>query len=434
MTATLVSDTDFDRVRSLLRTLVSPRVGILRRTLLLPTTGGQIPCAHFTAAVSKYDALPTGGVIANPGASSWDPRHAVTQVTFEAIERYCAAFVDYGALARSKPEGPAFKAGMQIQRFADEQYTSPGFPFTPITAESDIHWTTGRSLLTGDRRFIPAVLTYLPYLPSSPAEVVGPSFSTGMAASWSRDAACLNGLLELIERDAFMLKWMNHASGDVLVPGDGTSLAEHVETVERDGRTRVTFTDMTSDIGIPVVCCLLERTLFGCRIMNIGLSCKLDYAVACEKALCEAISDYERIRVSLEDGTADDWEPGDDFINVTDFEWHGFLYSREEYQDALKPLRGNGNIREIKTLPDLRTASEHLNEVLLLVKPHVSDVLAVDLTTRDMEALGVCVVKVFAPELVPLNADHRYPYLGHARLKSAINEKSTFNTHPHPFS
>jgi ribosomal protein S12 methylthiotransferase accessory factor len=434
MISSVISDSDFARVLTLMRQLVSPRVGILRRTLLLPTTGGQIPCTHFAAAVADYGTLPTGGSIANPGASSWDPRMAIAQVAFEALERYCAAFVDYGSLVRSKPVEDAFAAGMKVQRFADEQYADPRFPFVPVTEESDIHWAVGRSLYSGERRFVPASLTYLPYVPASRAEVLGPTFSTGMAAAWDRDAACLNGVLELVERDGFMLKWMTGTPGDVLIPSPGSLLDEHVFIVERDGRTRVTFTDMTSDLGIPVVCCLLERQAFGRTLLNIGLSCKLSWEAACDKALCEALSDHERVRQAIHDGTEQEWDPGEGFANVTDFEWHGMLYAREEFQHGMEPLRGNGTHRVVEDVPDDRTVARQLHDVLEILAPHVSDVIAVDVTTREVEALGVRVMKVFAPELMPLNADHRYPYLGHGRLHAARRDSRPFTQIPHPFS
>lgn len=434
MISSAISDADFRRVLALMRHLVSPRVGILRRALLLPTAGGQIPCTHFAAAVADYGTLPTGGAIANPGASSWDPRMAIAQVAFEGLERYCAAFVDYGSLVRSRPVEEAFAAGMRVQRFSDEQYADPLFPFVPVTTESDIHWAVGRSLYSGERRFVPASLTYLPYLPASRDEVLGPTFSTGMAAAWNRDAACLNGVLELVERDGFMLKWMTGTPSDVLIPAAGSLLERHVDMVESDGRTRVTFTDMTSDLGLPVVCCLIERPAFGRMLCNIGLSCKLSTEAACDKALCEALSDHERVRQAIHDGSEQEWDPGEDFANVSDFEWHGMLYAREEFQHGMDPLRGNGNRRVIDDPPDERTVAQQLYDVLELLAPHVSDVIAVDLTTRDVEGLGVRVLKVFAPELMPLNADHRYPYLGHCRLHAARRDSRAFTQLPHPFS
>jgi ribosomal protein S12 methylthiotransferase accessory factor len=65
----------------------------------------------------------------------------------------------------------------------------------------------------------------------------------------------------------------------------------------------------------------------------------------------------------------------------------------------------------------------------------------VDLTTREFAELGVHAVKVVAPCAVPLNADHRFPWLGHRRLYETPRwfgarrpSPEEFNPMPHPFS
>jgi ribosomal protein S12 methylthiotransferase accessory factor len=40
------------------------------------------------------------------------------------------------------------------------------------------------------------------------------------------------------------------------------------------------------------------------------------------------------------------------------------------------------------------------------------DVLVVDLTTDDLRSVGVHAVRVLVPGLVPVNSDHRWPFLG----------------------
>src|SRR5699024_2292626 len=149
------------------------------------------------------------GDIANPGASAPLRSRSLAQVAFEAIERYCASFVDFGQLLLSQHQGEPFESGSAQQRFADHQYREPDFPYVPLDPQAPIHWAVGRSLVSGLRRFVPASFVYLPYTPASPAEVIGPSFSTGMSAGWSLDDAMLSGLLEVVERDAFAITWMN---------------------------------------------------------------------------------------------------------------------------------------------------------------------------------------------------------------------------------
>jgi ribosomal protein S12 methylthiotransferase accessory factor len=71
------------------------------------------------------------------------------------------------------------------------------------------------------------------------------------------------------------------------------------------------------------------------------------------------------------------------------------------------------------------------------------DVIAVSLTTPEIAALGLHVIKVFVPQAAVLNADYRYPHLAHERLyatpkllgwRSERSEASTLNPDPHPFA
>jgi ribosomal protein S12 methylthiotransferase accessory factor len=438
----VTTDLAFERTLHLANQLISPVTGVLKRSLLLPLVGGQAPYAHFAAAPASYGTLPTGGDIANPGASAWDLRQCLSQVTFEAVERYCAAFVYYSALLLSKPEGPAFDVGCAIQRFAEFQYGRSDFSYVPLRQDSVIHWAVGRSLFTGQRRYIPASFTYLPYRPTSPDEVIGPSFSTGMSAAWTLDDACLSGLLEVVERDAFAITWMGQLVRPRLEPRPDSELARRVAAVEADGCSSVTFVDLTTDLGLPVVCAVVRRPALGRVLTTVGLSSKLCPSRACDKALCEALSDHERLRTELADPRRPPWTPAPDFSDVVDFEWHGRAYTDPRAQLALDFLTSSSEVHQIDGEFAPPQAGD-LVRTLRQLEEHCSDVVMVDLTTRDMHELGLVVVKIFVPELVPLNADHRYPYLGHRRLHTHGGQRpdgtqeqllTHLNSYPHPFS
>ncbi|MBN9608351.1 MAG: hypothetical protein BGO26_20030 [Actinobacteria bacterium 69-20] len=431
------------RTADLLRHLVSPVTGVLKRVLLLPVGGGQIPYAHFTAAVPAYSTLPTGGDIANPGGSAWQRTRSLTQVTFEAIERYCAGFVEFGQLLLAPCQGEAFAAGSRHQRFAPHQYGQDGFPYVPLDPDAPIHWAVGRSVLSGQRRFVPASFVYLPYTPASPAEVIGPSFSTGMAAAWTLDDALLSGLLEVVERDAFTITWLNRLQRPKIRVPRSSTLGRRVAAVQADGVTSVEFVDITTDIAIPTVCAVMRRCAFGETVVTVGLACKLDYSSACDKALCEAISDHERLvaemRAPSEIGT---WFPKDDFSDVVDFPWHGRVYAHPRYQAHLQFLTAGEAVLDVDGEFRPGRAGD-LVDVLQAVAPFASEVIAVDLTTREFVDLGIHVVKVMIPDLVPLNADHRFPYVGHRRFvtsggaypdRAASDAIAGANPYPHPFS
>lgn len=196
----------------LARLVTSPLTGVVSGLHIIPPSAGNAHAHYCSAMVANCGAMPDGGMIADTGANDADLSRAIAKAVFEAIERYCAAFVDRSSFAWGRAAGPRFLIGDRLPLYADFQYCLPDWPFVPLTAQSEIYWVEGESLRTGAQAMVPAALVCLPYTPSAPAEVIGPSTSTGMAASWSRVAACIAGYFEICERDAFVIMWMNRLS------------------------------------------------------------------------------------------------------------------------------------------------------------------------------------------------------------------------------
>ena len=76
-----------------------------------------------------------------------------------------------------------------------------------------------------------------------------------------------------------------------------------------------------------MVCAVVRRPALGRVLTTVGLSSKLCPSRACDKALCEALSDHERLRTELADPRRPPWTPAPDFSDVVDFEWHGRAYT-----------------------------------------------------------------------------------------------------------
>jgi ribosomal protein S12 methylthiotransferase accessory factor len=88
-----------------------------------------------------------------------------------------------------------------------------------------------------------------------------------------------------------------------------------------------------------------------------------------------------------------------------------------------------------RPLSDVARLVELLEEVGL-------EALVVDITTPDVREVGLQVVRVLVPGLVPMHGNHNFPYLGVERLYS-VPEKlgwasngwvdTGVNRDPHPF-
>ena len=430
-----------ERATALLEGVTSPVTGIVRRIVALPSTGSRLPFHHVQVHPARYSALSCSGDIAQSGGSDLSLETCIIKAAFEAIERYCGSFMDYSRTLYAPPTSDFLQAGINYQRFADFQYEPEDWPFYRRQEDRPIHWVMGRSLVSGKRRGVPATLVPVPSVPPTPFDTLGPTFSTGFACGWDWESACRSGLLEVVERDAFAIAWAHRVRHSALAPVPGTRLEALAQTCRDAGVQGLHFVDVRTDVGIPVVACTLIHEAAGHRYPAVGLSAHPVQAVACLKALSEAVSEYERLRLVLESGTQR-WRYRGSFHHVRDFPDHGELFLNEELQDELDFLTDDRDAVAVEGDLDDRDGASLL-DLVERVSDFCGEIIALELTTRDVAPLGVRVVKIVVPKMVPLHAHHRFPYLGHDRLWTVggrdpegidNQDPSRLNAVPHPFS
>src|SRR5581483_6791119 len=176
-------------------------------------------------------------------------------------------------------------------------------------------------------RLVPASFVYLNYRPGKDEDSVGVSASTGGAAGATREEAILSGLLEVIERDAFTLAWMQRRAGR-RIEIDDEEIASRVKTRLWGDRPSVDvkFFDLTTDLGIPVVLLIMRRpTEFG-PLACLGAASRLSPRQAVRKAMQESGQNFPLVRNLLI--REKDWQPVADFSNLTTFDYHFLTYVR----------------------------------------------------------------------------------------------------------
>ena len=133
----------------------------------------------------------------------------------EAVERYSAACwtpdeITYGR--RDALPGPSLDPSSLVL-YAADQYATGRVPYTPYTGDNALGWTPARSLVSGDWIYVPAQAVFLGYAVRSPDEFLCPITSNGLAAGSTILSAALAATCEVLERDAFMIAWMNRLAG-----------------------------------------------------------------------------------------------------------------------------------------------------------------------------------------------------------------------------
>ncbi|KAB0635181.1 bacteriocin biosynthesis cyclodehydratase [Burkholderia stagnalis] len=257
-----------------------------------------------------------------------------------------------------------------------------------FTARDVIDWTPAWSLVSGKRRLVPLSYCYAETPDSAQADVACVHNPNGCAAGSTLDEAILQGMLELIERDAVAIWWYNRS------PRPGIDLASfeepYFDALVREYESfgwRLWALDITHDLGVPAVAALAENPADG--RFSIGFGCHLDARIAVQRALTEVNQ--------LLDIAADAPHPWDrEKLSET-----GFLYPANDVR------RTTGS-----TWPpiDADTLPAAIAHCVGKIAAAGMDVLVVDKTRPD---IGLSVAQVIAPGLC-----HFWPRLGARRLYS----------------
>lgn len=332
---------------------VSPLCGLVRTLRTWHETAletAQLPCTLVVAEVA--DLRPLGSVSGElMGAACAERGPAVSAALGEALERYSAAFQpDELTVCTARDLGEPF-----LQ-------PDPGcFGGAPIGDEARLRWVRGQRI--GDRSvcWVPAAAAYFPYVchDDEPRRSVGSS--EGLAAGPTHAAAVEHAVLEVIERDTFMRAWRWGAPRRRL---------DNPYPERRD----LAFVAIGNRFGVPVVAAFSEGAEVPYAVA--GLAARLDLGDALRAAAIEATGARALFsRVS---------HPGSRCA----------LESR--YVHATDP-----NLRGLRRafLADAGQAPATASLSWERFVERVPDAVIVDVTTPDVAALGVHVVRAVLPGL-----------------------------------
>jgi ribosomal protein S12 methylthiotransferase accessory factor len=217
----------------------------------------------------------------------------------EAVERYSGSWHGDEARVRgslrSLGEAAIHPNACQLvdrrQYARRAEWNAAHGPFQRISAPFDesvvTDWTPVWSVTEQRHRLLPTDLLYFgaPVPHGAPALLAD---SNGNAAGASLVDAVLQGLLELVERDAVALWWYNRGR----VPGvDLDAYADpwvnELRTVYTGLGRDVWVLDVTADLGVPTMAALSRRVGAPTEDLMLGFGAHLDPAIALRRALSE---------------------------------------------------------------------------------------------------------------------------------------------------
>ena len=290
-----------------------------------------------------------------------------------------------------------------------------------LKTEADLvptRWVAATRLSDGADVVVPRDVAY--YLPEDPGGGDAPGVpenagrygqlvqdsSNGCACGGSLAEAVLYGLLEAVERDAFLIGWYGALALDEIDP-DTIRDRSSRELLARMGLLgyRVRFFDSTTGTRIPTVTAVAESLTTGSLCFGAGAHPDAERALA--SALSEVASDYVVARVRLERGRGHIESMLADFSRVRVMEDHADLFFHPDARPLASFLLDSqrDSLRDLGALSvpgagagvrgDLRLCLELLDPGL--------DVLVVEQTSPTQRALGMHGVKVLVPGLVPID-------------------------------
>jgi len=427
-----------------LRSFVSPLTGVVR----LVSATMAAPDEHRLVSIGceLADGEPTIGIALESytGGEHWSADGAEAAAIGEALERYSGSYVPTERImvATAAELGDDAVDPERFALFSDDQYRRSTFPFTPFRRETPVGWVEGFSVPDGRRAYLPAQLVFMPWERCIGPEVrIGHATSSGLACAGTLEEATLTGLLELVERDAFMLVWHNRLSLPLL---DWTG-DDAIRWLDRryfaPTGLRYSAVDLSVFLDVPTVLGVVHGPAGSLGALGVGAASATRVELAWRKALAEAFSVHRWVRDRARE------EPdrlGRPAATIQSFDDHTLYYadegraSRAGFLDASRERRNTRDVAPIEG----ENVLEQLVAICSRLERRGTSAYAVDVTSPDVAAAGLRVVHVLAPELCALDVVEGARFLGGRRLYEAAFEAglvprvlrpADLNPDPHPF-
>jgi ribosomal protein S12 methylthiotransferase accessory factor len=430
--------------------LISPKVGLIR-SVGHGYYRAQDPMS-LALGVAASDLGNYSDILNAPkaggGGESFETALAAT--LGEAVERYCMLFYDksemISASYRDVQDDAVHPDLLRLYSREQVENKSDSVRLSYFTEDTRINWVWGYSLTHRKPRLVPATQVYLQYDLDEGEESIGRKAATGLAAGCTIEEAILSGLYEVVERDAFSISWLHRKVGPRLRIDDPELQTAMVKRFHAN-HPGVDFRiyDITLDIPIPSVFAILRRPAEFGPVLCVSSVTRLKPRDVVRKALREVGQGLPYLRFLRHQ--LRDWEPAADHSDLLTFDHHCTLYVKhpEMVSEALSFTEGDTGEIALSEMPD-RSTGRVLGDIevcLDMLRQIDKEVIVVDITTPDIRDIGLRVVRVLIPGLVPVHGNHNFPYLGVQRLyeiperlaweRSGWDPTAGINPRPHPF-
>lgn len=414
------------------KAVLDKKRGFVKQLIRQPNFNDEPRFFHYLAVMKKYHINSFNG-----SGCSLNEKRAKMKALGEVIERYALFNYRLTNLLFSSYEKLDKNAisPKSIVSFSENQFKTGRFEVFRVNESDIFEWVQGISIIKKKSTLVPFQLVTLGSFRDK--KLIRMPISIGAACGTSIAGSSCRGIWECVERDAFMITYLNKLPR-VRIYSDDPDI-QYIRNTFSRYKLEVHCFDISTDIKIPVVMSIIvDRTGIGPAI-SIGVKCSLNIKEALVASIEEAnmgrpyirrsVITERRVRIRKQD--LDDhksralyWK-SQKMIKKLDF----LLTSKEE-KDISKMKKHNYD------------ALYNLKKTRKILKRENMETIIVDLTPVTIRNLGFKVIKAIIPELQPYYMNERYKYLGGSRLYALpkilgyTNEEAKgnqLNDIPHPF-
>lgn len=398
--------------------------------------------ARCVSEVNASEALTASG------SSCESDKQALERMLGEVIERYLwAAKTDYLAtrtgsvksLTRSNSIiAPERFAGFSIEARKKTEKLR-------IAPDQEFTWAKAYSWVSRSSVWVPAhLVTGSQNVGKTPSEpLVQQRTTTGCAAYPTQPGALLRGALEVIERDAYMIMWLNQLTLPRINIEELTHARRSLGTlVERCVRYRleVHAIRLVTDAPIQAICVVLEdKSHNPLPRLSFGLSAHFSLIDAVEKALVEAL----RMRRTAQTMYASSPTPAKHRETRAVGHTDRLVYWMHNKKDRALDFMISGPIESLRTgdlAAETGTDADKFERIVEWCRSVGYECLSVAFTKSKANVTPWHIERVLIPELQPLHLNDAWPHTGGARIQAVPKafgyapRKEPYTDTPHPFA
>ena len=405
------------------------------------TLGNIVPAFYSTVGSSKKKIEGSGG-----GAASLNYEKSKIKAYGEFLERDCAFVASsdlFDVVFESQDSlmnrGEAFLDFGELIHYESHHYDNPEFSLSKYCSASPITWIKGKDMVNGNSVWLPAQKVFIGFPFPKEEKICIKRLSTGLACGSSFAEATLSGVLEVIERDSFMLTWCLQLPGKRVEMDDITNneLQELYFHINKFlvGEDKLHIYDISRTTGVYTIMAFIRNDLPSAYGLIVSCASHTDPQVALLKSLEELCQSqnfayhslYSKKEMNMQNMTPDD---------IDNLHKHFFYYSTGRHTHNIDFISKTNEYVLLSEMYDnmKHTVKNSLEYVAETLHAQRLGVFIADVTNPETVACGFHVVKAIIPGAVDLDVSQKFKQHNNTRLKEKQGNLGVkFNENPHPF-